>query len=64
MYKPEDLRSLGTRMRFCPQCGSENDMVSIYCNKCGSKMEDKLVLIIAFVNLIQGHEKLIWSHHK
>ena len=39
LYKPEEkVLSYGAQMRFCPQCGSENDMVSIYCNTCGSKM--------------------------
>ena len=39
LYKPEEkIHSYGAQMRFCPQCGSENDMVSIYCNTCGSKI--------------------------
>jgi hypothetical protein len=40
MYKPVELHSFETRMRLCPQCGLENDIVSLYCNKCGSRMEE------------------------
>jgi len=43
MYKPTDIHTSGTRMRFCPQCGYKNDMVSLYCNNCGSRMEENLV---------------------
>jgi hypothetical protein len=43
IYKPKKVYSFGGRMRFCPQCGSENDMVSIYCNKCGGRMGENLV---------------------
>lgn len=38
MYKPDDVHTPGVRMRFCQNCGSENDLVSMYCNKCGSRM--------------------------
>ena len=38
-YKPGDIQSIDSRMRFCPQCGSMNDMVSLYCNNCGGIME-------------------------
>ena len=43
MYKPVDIHPFGARMRFCPQCGSENDMVCIYCNTCGGRMKENLV---------------------
>ena len=43
MYKPEELQSYDLKMRFCPHCNSENDMVSIYCNKCGGLMEQNWV---------------------
>jgi len=43
MYKPVDIQLIDTRMRFCPQCGYENDMVSLYCNGCGRRMEENLV---------------------
>jgi hypothetical protein len=39
MNKPDDIQTPGTRMRFCHKCGSENDLVSMYCNKCGNRME-------------------------
>lgn len=42
MYKPVELHSSEARMRLCPQCGLENDVVSLYCNKCGSRMEENL----------------------
>jgi hypothetical protein len=39
LYKPEEkVLSYGAQMKFCPKCGSENDLVSIYCNTCGGKM--------------------------
>ena len=43
IFKPSDIESISSRMRFCPQCGSMNDMVSIYCNKCGGMMEQNIV---------------------
>ena len=27
------------KMRICPACGTVNDKVSLYCNKCGGNME-------------------------
>ena len=43
LYKPGEVQSFGSRMRFCPKCGCENDMVSLYCNSCGGRMEENLV---------------------
>lgn len=43
MYRTEELHSFGAKMRSCPRCGSENDRVSIYCNKCGSIMKSNKV---------------------
>ena len=43
MYKPAEIHSFDARMRFCPQCGYENDIVSLYCNSCGGRMEENLV---------------------
>jgi Zn finger protein HypA/HybF involved in hydrogenase expression len=43
MYKPDVVQSYVVKMRLCPQCGSENDMVSMYCNTCGKRMEDELI---------------------
>ena len=40
IYKPIELQSFGAKMRLCPNCGSENDLVSMYCNKCGNRIED------------------------
>jgi hypothetical protein len=38
MYKPADIQAYGAKMRFCPKCGSMNDVASIYCNSCGNNM--------------------------
>jgi ribosomal protein S27AE len=38
-YKPADTSTIEDKMRFCPKCGAINDLVSLYCNKCGAKME-------------------------
>jgi hypothetical protein len=39
MYRPDDIHSFKARMRECFQCGSMNDISSIYCNNCGGKMD-------------------------
>jgi hypothetical protein len=44
MYKPLDLQVSDSNNRFCPHCQSENDIVSLYCNKCGSRMEENIIL--------------------
>jgi hypothetical protein len=41
-YQPSDQGTFESRMRSCPRCGSMNDVVSIYCNICGSKMKDDM----------------------
>ena len=43
LYKPDEVNSFEVRMRLCPHCSSENDMVSIYCNKCGGMIEQNFV---------------------
>jgi hypothetical protein len=43
IYKSVDIQSNDDIMRICPHCRSENDLVSIYCNKCGGIMEQNLV---------------------
>jgi hypothetical protein len=40
IYQPSSMHSFDARMRVCPKCGSMNDVVSMYCNNCGSTMED------------------------
>jgi hypothetical protein len=39
MYNPVKYKSIDSKMRFCPKCGSVNDIASIYCNVCGTRME-------------------------
>jgi hypothetical protein len=42
-YKTVDIQPIDDMLKICTQCGSENDTVSIYCNKCGSMMEQNFV---------------------
>ena len=39
-YISVDSENLNDKMRICPTCGTVNDKVSMYCNKCGSTMEN------------------------
>jgi hypothetical protein len=36
---PANMPTLDERMIICPTCGTVNDQVSLYCNKCGGSME-------------------------
>jgi len=38
-FATTDTTTLDERMRICPACGTVNDKVSLYCNKCGGNME-------------------------
>jgi hypothetical protein len=42
MYKPQEVNPLSERMRFCTKCGAENDLVSMYCNKCGNWIDSEM----------------------
>ena len=41
-YTVDNSTDLYERMRICPACGTVNDRVSMYCNKCGGSMDNFL----------------------